>query len=189
MAKILPASFFEQPTLQVAEKLIGKCLVMPWSGGQLVGRISETEAYTQEDPACHTYNGCRTSRNEPMYGPGGTLYIYFIYGMYHCLNIVTEPVGRGCAVLIRGMVPLEGEDEMRRRRNWSDKPIKGMLDGPGKLMQALQVPLDWTGRLIDEPEVQLQILDIGYDPKCVDVLPRVGISKGADLLWRFREPS
>ncbi len=176
-------SFFLQPSVDVAKQLIGKVLVYDSPQGLLSGHITETEAYTQEDPACHAFMGKVTSRTRVMFQAPGTLYIYFIYGKYYCLNFVTESIGRGCAVLIRGISPLEGIDIMIKNR--TVKSIKTLTNGPSKLVEAFGIPADLNGLMY--PESPLYIQDVGYRPRSVKATSRIGISKGNDLLWRFIE--
>ena len=124
-------SFYEQPTVQVARQLLGKYLVRKHLDGITVGRIVETEAYVgPEDKACHAARG-RTARTEIMFGPAGHAYVYFIYGVYHCLNIVTEAVDHPSAVLIRALEPLEGIELMKVRRR--AEKLHSLASGPGKL--------------------------------------------------------
>lgn len=133
----LPREFYTRPTLTVAQELLGQRLVRLLDGQRLAGRIVEVEAYLGEmDQASHARPG-RTHRNAPMYGPPGHAYVYFIYGMYYCLNAVTEPEGSPAAVLIRGLEPLEGLEAMRRRR--PGRSDHDLTSGPGKLCQALAV--------------------------------------------------
>ncbi len=133
----LPPEFYARPTLTVARALLGQRLVRALDGQRLSGRIVEVEAYIGEtDRASHARPG-PTRRNAPMYGPPGHAYIYFIYGMYHCLNTVTEPEGRPAAVLIRALEPVEGLQVMRRHR--PDRAHCDLTNGPGKLCQALAV--------------------------------------------------
>lgn len=116
MAK-LTAQFYNRDTVQVARELVGKYLVRRLDGQSLVCRITETEAYIGRcDKACHAYNYRRTRRTETLFAPPGTAYIYLIYGMYHCLNFVTEPAGEPCAVLIRGGKLLSGLEVVSRLR-------------------------------------------------------------------------
>lgn len=145
MSKLSP-EFYARDTLTVARELLGKYLVRVGPSGLLAGRILETEAYTgPEDKACHTYGGRRTPRTEVMFGPPGRAYIYFIYGMYHCLNFVTEPEGTPCAVLIRSLEPALGLDGIARLR--FKKPYaalisaqrKNLLNGPGKLCRGMDI--------------------------------------------------
>jgi len=154
------------------------------SQGQTAGIISETEAYTQDDPACHSYNGRRTSRSEVMFGPPGRIYIYFIYGMYYCLNIVTEAENRACAVLIRSLIPLSGISIFKANRaRISDK--KNWANGPGKLVLAMGIPPSLNGRCIVEPPTPLHIENRGIVCDEIQQTPRIGIRKGQDKLWRF----
>lgn len=151
-------------------------------------RITETEAYSQDDPASHTYGG-QTERNKPMYGPGGRAYIYQSYGLHLCLNCVAGPAGEGRGVLIRGAFALKGRELMIQRRDavsWPEDRIRrALLNGPGKIGQALELSLDLNGHDLSEPP--LQILDDGLIPpnEKIAVTPRIGITKGADRLRRF----
>src|SRR6187397_3647848 len=112
----LPQSFYERPTLTVAEDLIGKVLVHDVRGTRTAGIIVETEAYIgEDDPACHAAPG-PTRRNEPLYGPAGHAYVYLNYGIHSLVNVVTEADGFPAAVLLRALAPLEGVAVMRRRR-------------------------------------------------------------------------
>ena len=133
---ILQQDFFARPTLTVAQELLGKVLVRDIDGQRLSGRIVETEAYIgPDDTACHASKG-RTPRTEVMFGPGGFAYVYFIYGMYHMLNFITEQEDFPAAVLIRAIEPLEGVEHMRTHRN-NPMPEANLTNGPGKLCQAL----------------------------------------------------
>ena len=122
MAK-LTRDFFDRDTLTVAPALLGKYLVRSYGGTLLAGRITETEAYIGRcDKACHAYNYRRTARTETLFMAPGHAYIYFIYGMYHCLNFVTEPEGEPAAVLLRALEGAAGVDVMRRLR-YGDAPM------------------------------------------------------------------
>lgn len=133
----LPQAFFARPTLEVARDLLGRRLVRCIDGQRLGGRISEVEAYIgEDDKASHAARG-RTDRNRPMYGAPGLAYLYFIYGMYFCLNVVTEREGLPAAILIRGIEPDEGVDLMAARR--AGQPVGNLASGPGKLCQALAI--------------------------------------------------
>ena len=134
----LGREFFDRDTVAVARDLLGKVLVRRVDGMTLSGRITETEAYVgRVDKACHAYGYRRTARTETLFAPPGTAYIYLIYGIYHCLNFVTEPEGEPSAVLLRGLVPVEGTAEMARRRfgkepeQLTSYQKKHFLDGPG----------------------------------------------------------
>src|SRR2546428_7850178 len=154
----LPAAFYARPTSEVARRLLGHVLVSRVRGRRVAGRIVETEAYVgPDDPACHGYRARRTRRNASLFGPPGTAYVYFTYGMHWCLNAVTEAVGFPAAGLIRALEPLAGLATMRRRRGGVPGNEPG--SGPGKLVAALGV----TARL-RETSLQLWVLRIVRDP-------------------------
>lgn len=185
----LPARFYAQPTLRVAEALLGKVLSHDTPDGCASGLIVETEAYIgEDDPACHAAAG-PTPRNAPLYGPPGLSYVYFNYGMHYLVNAVTEAEGVPAAVLIRALAPLEGLQLMRARRLGSRTERRTALvdvslcRGPGNLTCALgigpgqnRVPL-WSGAL--------QIRDEGHVVGPVVSGPRIGISVGQDRSWRY----
>jgi len=167
MTDSLPASFFARPTVEVARALLGQNLVRRLPDGNLsLHRIVEVEAYTQDDPASHAFRG-PSKRSAIMFGPPGHAYVYFIYGMYHCLNAVTELDGVAGAVLIRG---LEGEK----------------LDGPGKLCRKLEIDLSHNGLPLFDSKSPLFITP-GKGAAESDILAtaRIGISKAQDRLWRY----
>lgn len=158
----LDRAFFEKPTLEVAQKLIGKTLVFK----NYEGIITETEAYIgKDDPACHAARG-KTPRNEVMFGKCGFSYVYFIYGMYHCLNVVTEKEGFPSAVLIRGLL-LKDEH----------------LNGPGKLCKKLGISRDHN-KIDLIMSTDFYIEDRGVVMP-YESTPRVGISQGKEKPWRF----
>ena len=136
--------FYLQDTLSAAQALLGKCLVRRLDEELLAVRITETEGYIGRcDKACHAFGYRRTARTDTLFRQAGTAYIYFIYGMYHCLNFVTEPEGEPAAVLIRAGEPLAGVETIRRLR-FGDKPLtayrrKNFLNGPGKLCKGLSL--------------------------------------------------
>ena len=198
----LSREFYAQDTLEAARGLLGKYLIRRLDGETLAGRIVETEAYVGRcDKACHAYGCRRTARTETLFAPPGTAYIYLIYGMYHCLNFVTEPEGEPAAVLLRALEPAAGLDTMARLR-YGDKPLtayreKNFLNGPGKVCRALALTraengLDLTGDelfLCDHPE------DAGLPPfpvpagEAVVTGPRIGVDyaeEARDFPWRFR---
>jgi DNA-3-methyladenine glycosylase len=133
----LPRSFYARPAIEVAPELLGHVLVrlLP-DGTRLAARLVEVEAYEPDDPGSHAFRGM-TPRNEVMFGPPGHLYVYFTYGMHFCMNAVTRRPGEGSAVLLRAGEPLDGVDEMRRRRG-RDRPIE-LCSGPGRFTQALGI--------------------------------------------------
>ena len=176
-------TLFSQDTVVAAQNLLGHVLVHKTSEGVISGVINEVEAYTQEDPACHTYLGRQTKRNAPMFEEAGTLYIYFVYGMHYCFNIVTEKKGRGCAILIRSVVPAEGVSLMRKNRG--EKVADSQLcNGPSKLIQALQIPPNLNGQHLNDASHGLSIQK-GMTPSEIRPTTRIGLSKGKDLPWRF----
>ena len=184
----LERSFFLQDTLTVARALLGQRLVRVLENGQrLAGIIVETEAYIgEEDKACHAAHG-RTARNAVMYGPPGHAYVYFIYGMHYCLNVVTEPAGFPAAVLIRALEPCEGIEWMRLHRH--GRPDSELTNGPGRLCQALAIGRAFNG--YDLCTGPLLFTEPGHTNVPVACSQRVGIS--ADELakerpWRFFVP-
>ena len=139
--KRLNRDFFNGYTEEVAKELIGKYIVRKTKRGTIIGKIIEVEAYLgPSDKACHSFNYKKTERTKPMYMKPGTLYIYFIYGMYYCLNVVTEPEGMPCAVLIRQLYPVDGIEIMKKNRKVKiGKNYKNLTDGPAKLCMALNI--------------------------------------------------
>jgi len=181
----LEAEFYARPTLDVAHDLIGKVLVRSRGRTTLAGRIVETEAYIgQDDLACHASKG-RTARTEVMFGPPGRAYVYLIYGMYCCLNVVTEREGFAAAVLIRAIEPLDGLESMQRNRG-RRLPGHEIGSGPGKLCQALGID-----RRLNAASLLgsgLWIEEQGHEPGTVLVGARIGVDyAGAwrDKPWRF----
>jgi len=163
----------------VAPWLLNKLFVH----GGCVGRIAEVEAYREDDPASHTFRG-RTLRNEVMFGPAGHLYVYFTYGMHFCANVVTGPSGSGAAVLLRAVEPIAGLEVMRHRRQGRC----ALADGPAKLCQAFALDGSFNGHdLLGAGDPGL--FDDGTPPPDSPLVgPRVGISRAADVPWRWRLP-
>lgn len=171
----------------MARDLLGAVLVRLLDGVRLAGRIVEVEAYGGEDDlASHARCG-RTRRNQAMYGPPGCAYVYRIYGIHHCLNVVTEPEGVPAAVLIRALEPLEGIDEMRRRRGQVSPTA--LTSGPARLCQALAIDQRLDGADLCAPESVL-FLEEGTPVPDTAVAsgPRVGVRGDYVALeapWRF----
>lgn len=184
----LKKEFFLNPTLQVAENLLGKYLVLETKAGLIIGEINEVESYIgKDDPACHATVG-RTKRNEVMFWEGGHAYVYFTYGMYHCLNFVTETKDFPAAVLIRSIIPVKGENILLKNRLKFSKAtnilIKNLSNGPGKVCQSLGLDRSYNGTdLINSSRFYL--LDSGKIIKKFKRSTRIGISKGKNLKWRF----
>lgn len=178
----LPRSFFARPTIEVAADLIGKLLISTIGGLTSSGVILETEAYTPDDPASHSFRGL-TLRNRSMFGPPGHLYVYRIYGIHHCANVVTEPEHTGAAVLLRAIQPREGIEVIASRRGIADP--KCWADGPGKLCQALGIHRTHDGLDLLHPHSVLRIADCGHRIHAIRTTPRIGISKATDRMWRF----
>ena len=137
----LNRDFFNRKTEIVARDLLGKYLIRETEKNKLVGKVIEVEAYLgPQDKASHSYNYKKTKRTEIMYEKPGTLYVYFIYGIYFCLNIITEPAEMPCAVLVRKLYPIDGIKTMIENRNVKlGKNFKNLLDGPGKLCMAFDI--------------------------------------------------
>lgn len=182
----LDRAFYDRDTLAIARDLLGCRLVHDSPHGRAAGRIVEVEAYHgEEDPACHAAAG-RTERTAPLYGLPGYAYVYFIYGMYHCFNVVTRAEGHPSAVLVRALEPLEGLDLMRERRTSRRRGGGGVSDrelanGPGKLCDALGISL--AENRADLIASSLRI-EPGERPDAIVWTPRVGISVGTDRFWR-----
>jgi DNA-3-methyladenine glycosylase len=176
LGRRLPRSFYARPTAQVARDLLGKTLVYDGPAGRRAARIVEVEAYLgSKDPASHAYRG-PTQRTAPMFGPPGRSYVYFVYGMYHCLNVVTERDGVAGAVLLRGAEPLVGLDDVEPRA----------LAGPGKLARAFGLTTKHTN--LDLVRSSLSIRDAAAVPSSQVVRSaRVGLNQHATTTkpWRL----
>jgi DNA-3-methyladenine glycosylase len=182
----LGRGFFARDTLTVARELLGQRLVRVAGGRRLSGRIMEVEAYIgEEDTACHASVG-RTQRTEVMYGAPGHAYVYFVYGMHHCLNVVTEREGFPAAVLLRAIEPDEGLEVMRCTR--AGRPDAQLTNGPAKLCQALHVDRGLNG--VDLCTSQVLFFERGMPVQQSEVIatPRVGVRGDEVALnapWRF----
>jgi DNA-3-methyladenine glycosylase len=178
----LSRDFYDRDTEHVARDLLGAVLECRTSDGIAAGRIVETEAYLGEhDLACHAAAG-RTVRTDPLYGPPGIAYVYFIYGMYWCFNAVTRAEHQPSAVLVRAIEPVEGIDLMRRRRPKARRDVD-LTNGPGKLCIALGIDGRHNRNPLDKPP--LRILEGDHVAnRDVTVTPRIGITQSAD--WPLR---
>ncbi len=182
MKQRLPRSFFEDYTPRVAERLLGNLLVRRLRGETLSGKIVEVEAYRgEEDPASHAYGGT-TARNLVMFGEAGHAYVYFTYGVHHCLNITTEKKGQAGAILIRALQPVDGLEGMRR--NSGKEELLDLMSGPGKLTQALRINRKLNGEDMITSQ-QLYVTKGTGDRVAVKASSRIGITLGYNFQWRF----
>jgi DNA-3-methyladenine glycosylase len=178
----LPRSFFERDPVLVARDLLGRILFYRTPDGLLAGRIVETEAYTgRADPASHAYRG-PTARNQVMFGPAGVAYVYFSYGMHHCLNVTADASGTAGAVLFRALEPLAGEELMRAVGEAGSQAR--LLSGPGKIGRGFRLTLADNAR--DLTRGPLGIAAGSPVPgREVQTTPRIGITRGAASPYRF----
>ncbi len=193
--KKLNQNFYARDTLTVARELLGKHLVRVVEGVSLTLRITETEAYIgRMDKACHAYNYKHTKRTETLFASPGTAYLYLIYGMYTCLNCVTEAEGEPAAVLIRGGEPVDAQsaDLLSDSRfgcaaaDMSSYQRKNFLNGPGKLCKALSLTTKENG--LSLMGSTLYILDAGETPDAIYTGKRIGIDYAEEAVsfpWRF----
>lgn len=183
----LDLPFFQRDSITLAQNLLGKLLVREIDGARIVTKIVETEAYMgAEDKAAHSYNNRRTPRTEVMFGRAGIVYVYIIYGMYYCLNIVAAKEEIPQAVLIRGVEPIEGLDIIKKNRVIKSEKIQDLTNGPGKLCQALNIDKTLNGSdLVLENE--LYILDNKEKYETISA-KRINIDYAGEYkekLWRF----
>jgi DNA-3-methyladenine glycosylase len=171
----LGGEFFARSVHEVAPDLIGCVLLVDGVGGPIV----EAEAYDHEDPASHGFRG-PTERNRSMFGPAGHAYVYRSYGVHWCLNLVCGEEGTAAAVLIRALEPAYGVVKMKRRRGLDD--LRLLCSGPGRLCQALGVTREHDGLPLDAPPFEFRPPEEGVE---VVAGPRVGITRAADLPWRY----
>ena len=169
----------EQESPDAAISLLGAVVSTTINAASVSIRLGEVEAYRgRDDPASHAHRG-PTDRNEPMFGPAGTIYIYLSYGIHWCMNIVTGPVGDPQGVLLRGGTVVDGLETATRRRGRGDH----LADGPGKLGQALGINGELSGGMLNSGLVSLSGLDtVNSD---YSATTRIGISRAKDRLWRF----
>ncbi len=191
--EILNRDFYNRDTLEVARDLLGCVLVREYEGERLMGRIVETEAYIgRSDKACHAYGYKRTQRTQTLFARPGTAYLYLIYGMYTCLNFVTEPEGEPAAVLIRALTPVAGEGTMARLRfgtgpdRLTAYQRKNFLNGPGKLCKALSLDRDLDGHDLLTPPLYVAPRQVPVGKVLTG--PRIGVDyaqEAKDFPWRF----
>ena len=175
----LSIPFFERNAEELARELLS-CVLFH---GTTAGMIVETEAYLGlNDLAAHASRG-RTERTQVLFGPPGRAYVYFIYGMHECLNVVAEKEGEPGCVLVRALQPLAGLSQMRERRDWGG-PACGLTNGPGKLTQALAITRKHYGRRLDRGDLRIRCWREKPEFK-VAITPRIGIRECADWPLRF----
>lgn len=183
MEKIIPRTFYQRDTVKVARELLGKRVVRYEDRTYCSGIIVETEAYECTEEACHAFRG-KTKSNEALFGQVGHAYIYFIYGMYYCFNVVSRNKSTAAGgVLIRALEPIEGIELMKQRRHV--KQLHQLTSGPGKLTQALNITKKLYG--IDVTKKGALYITEGIKiPKSIIVEDkRIGISKEQERAWRF----
>jgi DNA-3-methyladenine glycosylase len=192
--RVIPTEWFDRSAVSVASDLIGCTLVRQLPDGrQLRGLIVETEAYQEGDPACHAYRK-QTKRNQIMFGAAGYVYVYLIYGMYHCVNIVTDRIGAPSAVLIRAL-ELEPATLNSILLKPKEKSAR-VAAGPGKLCLAMQIDLDlygtwgqmmWVEHRARDWQAELDNGAIFPVPGAIEIVQttRIGLTQGVDLPWRW----
>lgn len=168
-------------TLSLAPALLGCILRRDTPEGSMEGLIIETEAYTSDDPASHSFRG-RTRRNASMFLPPFHAYVYRSYGVHFCLNVTSGPEGTGEAVLVRSLFPTSGIDLMRRNRR--NAPDARLTRGPGNLCSALAIDTGLDGHDLSKPPLAL-VVPAAYTPLSPPGTPRIGISKARERLWRY----
>ena len=182
----LQRDFYERDTLLVAKELLGKQLVRITNDGTTIGKIVEVEAYIgPNDAAAHTFKGLRSNRTEVAFGPGGFSYVYLIYGMYHCFNIVTSTIGKPEVVLVRALEPIEGIDLMKKRRKTD--LLKNLCSGPGKLCSAMSITKLDNGVYLCTNDFYLLGSD-NIPESDIVATPRINIDyagEAKDYPWRF----
>ncbi len=186
--------FKNRNTIDIAKDLIGKVLVLKTKDNNFIkGIINETEAYTEDDEASHTFNG-KNKKNSVMYYRFGHLYVYFTYGMYYCCNIVTNEKNKGDAVLIRSVFPIEGLEIMKKNRikfnkknkiRFNNINNKNLTNGPAKVCIAYGISLNDNGLDLLSKNSHIYLEDLGYIPKKIEITKRIGISKAKELKRRF----
>jgi len=176
----IPRSLLAGDAPEVAPRLLWSVLEVEG----VAGRIIEVEAYTSNDPASHSSRG-RSRRNATMFGAAGSLYVYSIYGIHLCANVVTGPTGDGQAVLIRAIAPITGIDVIRQRRG--GRPDRHLTNGPGKLCEALAIRREDDGTDVCDPHARIRLLSDGTPPPVAALAgPRIGISAATEVPWNWR---
>ena len=182
----LTRAFFARDTRIVARELLGTLLVRVMDDGtRLSGRIMETEAYRPGDAAAHSFRK-QTPRNAPMFGEAAFAYVYFVYGMHFCFNVVTEKIGVGAAVLVRALEPLEGVEQMQQNY---DVAVKDLCRGPARLCKAMQIGRDYSGYDMQQKGSTLFIEQgQAIEDERVATSPRIGVSgdeTAKTIAWRW----
>lgn len=186
--RTLPSSFFRRPAERVAAELLGRFVVRDLKEERLVLRVVEVEAYLgARDRASHAWQGRRTERNRSLFEDGGVAYVYFIYGMHYCLNVVTGQSGNGDAVLLRAGEPIAGTGTMLDHRRLRRSPRPGDLaGGPGKLCQALNVDRSFDGSSLSRGALRITEGEPAI-PGAVVTGPRIGIGYAGEAVdWPLR---
>jgi DNA-3-methyladenine glycosylase len=182
-AATLPVAFFRRPAETVAADLLGMVVVSSVEGERTSGRVVETEAYLgYYDPASHGYLHRRNARNQALFGPPSTWYVYLSYGMHWCANLVCQQAGLASAVLLRALEPITGLETMRRRRG--GVPDRDLCSGPGKLCQALGITRELDGQKMGESSAVV-LRTRRHEDVGITATPRIGITKAADWHLRF----
>ena len=185
---ILKRAFYERDTIAVAKELLGKILVHESTEGTTAGRIIETEAYKgPEDQAAHSFGGRRTARNDVMYGQKGRAYVYFIYGLYFCINVTAgDVIGKPEAVLLRALEPVEGLELMVKRRGAKAKAVN-LTNGPGRLCMAMGITTTHTKADLTAPPLYIKDAPPISQEEIVEA-PRIGVDYAGEWIskpWRF----
>lgn len=186
---ILRRTFYQRNTFTVARQLLGKILVHETENGVTSGKIVETEAYIgPQDMASHAYKSLRTRRTEAQYGPKGHVYIYFIYGMYYCLNVTSGEIsGKPEAILIRAVEPIEGTPIMLKNRKLTKDKISKLTSGPGKLCDAMEITTKLNGHDLSKPPLYIEDGESVSQDR-IQKAKRVGVEysgKWKDKPWRY----
>lgn len=184
--RALPRAALEQAAPDAARALLGALIVREVDGTQVLARIVETEAYHQDDPASHSHIG-RTARTEPMFWRAGTSYVYRSYGVHWCFNVSAEEEGIGAAVLVRAAAVVTGHEVVRARRSTAARDVE-LLRGPGRLTSGLDIDRVRHDRVdVVEGGAGLYLATDGWTAQRsqIRVGPRVGVSRAADLAWRY----